>query len=198
MGLISLLPTSHQHSPEADQLCPNHPEVPGKVFQMSQKSSQLSSCVETLFHHSFPHLPLFSDTSQANGTRCGSGRFHLPLLCPCRATPAPGRQRVTAEGFGICIYTGPVTPCMSHMVGQGRVADVLLNHRLQWQLLRGSATPRGQRLLSKSLSCLAFMPHSWKKKPKKRVSSSGKQASAALEQAKEKKTWHIVSITELG
>lgn len=106
-----------------------------------------------------------------------SGVALAGYICPCFPRPRqpkqdPSSKKVKAEGFEVCVYTGLVTPNMPHMVGGRRVADVLLNHRLKWQLLRGSATPRGQRLFSKPLSCLAFMPHSWKKKCEQQLEAS--------------------------
>lgn len=84
---------------------PKYLEVPGKVCQTSQKSSQLRLCIETLFH-SFPHLPFFSDTSQANEIRCGTGRLHLPLLSQAQAAKAgPKQQESESRGLrGLHLY----------------------------------------------------------------------------------------------
>lgn len=138
-----------------------------------------------------PSLPFFSDITQINYITSGTDRLHLLLLKDNhrlkQVKDDPADWKVGAEGFGISTYTGLVPHNMPHMMEEKMMADVLLNLRLKWQLLRGSATSRVQRIFSKALSCCAFTHHSRKK--------CEQQWKASLE-AKETGTLHTAPITQ--
>lgn len=165
-------PPPHQ-SPEPDQLCLKHPEVPGKVCQTHVlKHSSTPSLTPFLFRQlpskwsqvwlwqvtPAPALPLKGHPSPRQAASDSRGLWDLHLHCSCNP------PHVTDGGAG----------------ESGRCSS---EPQVEVAAAEGLCYTQGQRLLSKSLSCLAFIPHTWKKN----VSSSWKQASAALEKQKKQR-----------
>lgn len=120
-------------------------------------------------------------------------------ICPCISLRGHHRPRQVKQdpesgrrGLGDLHWHWSCNPQHATPDGKGRVADVLPNPRLKWQLLRGSAAPRGKGFAPSR--CPTLLSHSILRK---NVSSHGKWASVACEEAKEKGTWHTIP-TESG